>query len=245
MKKILIINASMRRKSNYALLKRIETHLESFEVEFLEIKNFDIRPCVGCENCLRNGQCNIKDDAEELLGKMSKADGIIIGTPVYIRQISGYLKMLIDRGCAWYHRSPLVGKPIFFVTSTQVSGSKQALSYLKDVSVQWGTIYTGALSRTMFNLENEVTPESISKFLYYMDESNKKHFKPSMKQIFEFYTQKVLAIHVLPLDLEFWTENGYLDQHYYYDCKINIFKRIIGYAYFRMLSHFIGKNKSQ
>lgn len=245
MKKILIINASMRRKSTYALLKRIEAHLGAFEVEFLEIKNFDIWPCVGCENCLRNGQCNIRDDAEALLDKMSKADGLIIGTPVYIRQISGYLKMLIDRGCAWYHRSPLIGKPIFFVTSTQVSGSKQAVAYLKDVSIQWGTIYAGALSRTMFNFENAVTFGSVSKFLYYMDESNKRHYKPSLKQILEFYTQKVLAIHVLPLDLKFWSENGYLDQRYFYECRINIFKRILGYAYFRMLSYFIGKNKSQ
>lgn len=242
MKKILIINASIRRKSTYALLKQVETHLGSYEVEFLDIKDFDVSPCVGCENCLRNGQCNIRDGAQELLDKMSNADGLVIGTPVYIRQISGYLKLLIDRGCAWYHRSPLVGKPIFFVTSTQVSGSKQALAYLKDVSIQWGTIYAGALSRNMFNIEDAVPSKSVSKFLYYMDGNNKQYFKPSLKNILEFYTQKVLAIHVLPLDHKFWSEKGYLDQRYFYKCKINVFKRIIGYAYFRMLSHFIGKN---
>lgn len=245
MKKILIINSSMRKKSTYSLLKRIESFFDDYEVEFLNIKDFDVKPCVGCENCIRIGNCHIKDEANILLAKMSEADGIIIGTPVYLRQISGYLKVLIDRGCSWYHRSPLVGKTILFVTTTQVTGSKQAVKYLKDVSTQWGMIYTGYISRTMFNLEKEVKQESLLKFKYYMDDNNKKRYKPKLKQIIEFYTQKVLAVHILPLDLAYWTEKGYIKQPYFYKCRINIFKRIVGYSYYKMLSYFINKNKSE
>ena len=245
MKRIVIINSSMRKKSTYSLLKRIESFFGDYQVEFLSIKDFDIKPCIGCENCLRRGNCNIKDEANILLTKISESDGIIICTPVYLRQISGYLKVLIDRGCAWYHRSPLVGKPIFFVTTTQVTGSKQAISYLNDVSLQWGTINTGSISRTMFNLEKEIKQESLSKFMYYMDGNNKKKHKPKLKQIIEFHTQKVLAVNILPLDLAFWTEKGYINKPYFYECRINIFKRIIGSSYYKMLSYFIYKNKAE
>lgn len=245
MKKILIINSSIRKKFTYSLLKKLENLVSDYEVEFISIKDFKIKPCVGCENCILKGNCNIKDDAEVLLSKMKMADGIILGTPVYLRQISGYLKLLIDRGCAWYHRSPLVGKPIFFVTTTQVTGSKQAIKYLEDLSVQWGTLYAGSLSRTMFKLDNELNKNILSKFKFFLEDSNRKKYKPSLKQILEFNTQKVLAVHVLPLDRKFWEEKGYIQRPYFYDCKVNIFKRIIGYLFYRMLSYFIGKNKSK
>lgn len=245
MKRILIINSSIRKKSTYSLLKRVESLLDEYEVEFLSIKDFDVKPCNGCENCLRRGKCNIKDEADIMLTKMSSADGIVIGTPVYLRQISGYLKILIDRGCAWYHRSPLVGKPILFVTSTQATGSKQAVKYLEDVSTQWGTIHAGSISKTMFNFEREFKKDALSKFMYYLEDDNKKNYRPNLKQVIEFHTQKVLAVNILPLDLTYWTEKGYLNKPYFYTCRINIFKRIIGYLYYKMLSYFISKNKTE
>jgi multimeric flavodoxin WrbA len=245
LKKLVLINSSFRKKSTYSLLKKIEPFLADYDVEFLSIKDFDVTPCIGCENCLRRGNCNIKDEANILLAKMSEADGIIIGTPVYLRQISGYLKILIDRGCAWYHRSPLVGKPIFFVTATQVTGSKQAVHYLNDVSIQWGTINTGALSRTMFNIDDDIKQESLAKFIYYLDDSNKGRYRPKLKQVLEFQTQKVLAVNILPLDLAYWTDKGYIHRSYFYACRIDVFKLIVAAAYYKMLTYFIKKNKTE
>lgn len=245
MKKIVIVNSSIRKKTTYNLLKKIQGLLSEYEVEFLDIKDFEIKPCTGCENCLRKGQCLIKDEASVILDKISNADGIIIGTPVYLRQISGYLKLLVDRGCAWYHRSPLVGKPILFVTTTQATGSKQANNYLEDLSIQWGTIDTGHISRNLFNEDNELDEVYVKQFKYYLKDSSQAKYKPTYKQIIEFSTQKVLAVNVLPLDLSYWTQKGYIDKPYYYPCRISIIKRIIGWSYYKMLSYFIGKNKKQ
>lgn len=242
-KRVVIVNGSLRKKSTYSILEKIENLLHNCDVEFLNLKDYDLKPCVGCERCLRIGNCNIKDEASIVLDKIQNADGIIIGTPVYLRQISGLLKMVIDRGCSWYHRSPLVGKPILFACSTQVTGLKQTQKYLKDLSVQWGTIYSGTIARTMFKIDDEVKESEIAKFNHYLTAANRKKYRPSWKQVFEFYTQKVLAVNILPLDLQFWSEKGYINQPYYYDCRINIFKRTLGYAYYKMLSYFIVKNK--
>lgn len=245
MKKIVIVNSSLRKKTMYKLLKKIENYFNGYNVEFLNINDYEIKPCNGCENCLRRGFCSINDQTQIVLDKLSQADGIIIGTPVYLRQISGYLKVLIDRGCAWYHRSPLVGKPIFFVTTTQVTGSKQAIKYLKDLSLQWGTIDTGHISRKMFTSDEVIDEKSLSLFRHYLEDNSIFKYKPTLKQIFEFCTQKALAINVLPLDLKYWTEMGYIDMPYYYKCKINIFKQLLGFAYYKILSYFIGKNKTE
>lgn len=245
MKKIVILNSSLRKKTTYNLLKKIETHFDDYNIDFINIKDYEIKPCIGCENCLRRGQCNIKDQTQIVLDKLSQADGIIIGTPVYLRQISGHLKVLIDRGCAWYHRSPLVGKPILFVTTTQVTGSKQAIEYLKDLSLQWGTIDTGYISRRMFNADKDLTDKSLKLFEYYLKDKNKLKYRPTMKQILEFNTQKVLAVNILPLDLEYWTEKEYINKPYYYKCKINIFTRLIGIMHYKILSYFIAKNKTE
>lgn len=244
MKSVLIINGSIRKKSTYSLLKRIESYFDEFEVELINIKDYDIKPCTGCENCMRKGTCNIKDEANLILTKISNADGIIFGSPVYLRQLSGHLKVLFDRGCSWYHRSPLVGKPVFFVTSTQVTGSNATIKYLNDLSLQWGTINAGNISRNMFNIEKNIETKSLDKFKYYMDDNNKRKYKPTFKQIIEFSTQKVLAVNILPLDKEHWTEKGYINQPYFYDCQINIFKRLTGAVYYNILNYFISKNKN-
>lgn len=243
MKNVLIINGSIRKKTTYSLLKKIESHFGEFEVEFLNIKDYDIKPCTGCENCMRNGTCTINDEANIVLTKISDADGIIFGSPVYLRQLSGYLKVLFDRGCLWYHRSPLVGKPVFFVTTTQVTGSKATVKYLNDLSAQWGTINAGSISRNMFNIENKIEYKLLDNFKYYMNDINKKKYEPTFKQIIEFNTQKVLAVNILTLDKKYWAEKGYIDKPYFYDCRINVFKRLIGTAYYNILNYFIAKNK--
>ncbi len=243
MKNILIINGSIRKKTTYSLLKRLEPLLDQCKVEFLNIGDYNIKPCIGCENCILKGACHIKDDANLILEKLKRADGIILSSPVYLRQISGYVKLLIDRGCSWYHRSPLVGKPIFFVSTTQASGTKATIKYFNDLSVQWGTINTGSLSRNLFNLDKKIADNLLYRFIFFLEDNNKYKYKPSLKQIIEFNTQKVLAINVIPLDKKHWIKHQYVNQPYYYKCNINILKRIVGSIYFKILSHFIGKNK--
>ncbi len=240
---IVILNSSFRKKATHSLLERISTLLGENEIDWVHLRDYRIEPCTGCEHCLLKGGCPIPDEAQQVLGKLERADGIIIGTPVYMRQIPGYLKALIDRGCVWYHRPPLVGKPVFFVTTTQATGSRQTLRYLKDLSLQWGSLYAGHVSRTMFNLEDPVGPSVLKRFLFYLDRKNLRVYRPSLKQSVEFMTQKVLAEEILPLDREFWSEKGYLGRSYYYLCRINPFNRAVSYLYYRMLSYFIGKNK--
>ena len=240
-----MLNSSKRHKNTYELLIKISKELEEHDIEIIDIGKYQIEVCTGCENCLRNGECHIKDDVLMLQQKMIDADGIVIGTPIHLRQISGLLKVFLDRGCAWYHRSPLVGKPVLFATTTQVTGTKQAIKYLKDVALQFGMIPCGNISRTLFTIEEKINTKSLYKFEKFLSKSNIHKYRPTLKQVIEFNTQKVLAMEVLPLDRKYWQDKGYFDMPYFYESRISVVKRISGYLYLRMLLFFIRKSKEK
>ncbi|MCS7119720.1 MAG: flavodoxin family protein [Nitrososphaerota archaeon] len=70
---------------------------EGAETELLRLCDKEIRPCDGCFSCRRTGECQIKDDFQQVFEKMVKADGIILASPVYVGSSTPQIKALIDR----------------------------------------------------------------------------------------------------------------------------------------------------
>jgi multimeric flavodoxin WrbA len=58
-----------------------------------------IEYCRGCHTCWFKtpGHCIIKDDMAEILALMKRVDVIVLATPLYFVNISGTLKVFIDR----------------------------------------------------------------------------------------------------------------------------------------------------
>lgn len=56
-----------------------------------------VTPCQACGYCQTHDRCVINDDLTPILLEISKADGIVIGSPVYFFQVSAQTKALIDR----------------------------------------------------------------------------------------------------------------------------------------------------
>jgi len=100
-KKVLAINSSKRKKNTFNLLKQLkeQLHIKNIEVNIINLFDFDIKECLGCEKCLRKGNCHIEDDGTRLMEMMKNYDGIILSTPVYMGNISGKLKNFVDRTC--------------------------------------------------------------------------------------------------------------------------------------------------
>ncbi len=67
------------------------------KIELISLANKKILPCDGCDCCLETGECIIDDDMQEIYPKLLAADGIIIGSPVYMWGICGLAKVFIDR----------------------------------------------------------------------------------------------------------------------------------------------------
>ena len=87
MKKILIVNASKRRKGNsYALEARIVEQLQGkAEVATFNIGEKDGRVCMACDACKRQHtpNCIQKDDFTALIPEIDSCDAMMILAPVH------------------------------------------------------------------------------------------------------------------------------------------------------------------
>jgi len=104
MKKIIAINASPRTTWNTATLVREAA--KGAESEGAQVKVFDLYKlekftgcisCFGCKLPEHLGVCVCRDGLAEVLDEIRHADGLIIGTPNYLGDVSAAFRSLYER----------------------------------------------------------------------------------------------------------------------------------------------------
>ena len=74
------------------------------EVDKFAAADLDIEPCRGCLKCnVLAGCANSKDGWQDFAYKWRKADGVIIASPVYFHNVTGQLKIVLDRFRSFIH----------------------------------------------------------------------------------------------------------------------------------------------
>lgn len=98
--KVLLINGSPRPKSNTLLglqeMQQIFTQ-EGIETEIINIGNKDIRGCIACNQCSKTGHCVFDDSVNEVAAKFEKADGLVVGSPVYYSAPNATVQAFLQR----------------------------------------------------------------------------------------------------------------------------------------------------
>jgi multimeric flavodoxin WrbA len=101
---LLGISGSPRLKStHYAVNEALDYARSRHDVEtdYFSVHTKTIGFCTHCDFCIRKKQGCIQDDAMgELYEKMLRADGWILGSPVYQGHMSGQMKTVLDRSRA-------------------------------------------------------------------------------------------------------------------------------------------------
>lgn len=98
--KVLMLNGSPHANGNTAIaLKEIENVFlnEGIEVENILVGNKDIRGCIACNACKRNGKCAFNDIVNEIATKFETADALVVASPVYYASANATLIALLDR----------------------------------------------------------------------------------------------------------------------------------------------------
>jgi NAD(P)H-dependent FMN reductase len=100
-KMILVLNGSPRKTGVTSSLLRIiadEARSASAEVEWVDVNNLSIKPCIGCLKCRPDKKCILpRDDAHRIGELIERCSGLVVGTPTYWGNMTGPLKMLFDR----------------------------------------------------------------------------------------------------------------------------------------------------
>jgi multimeric flavodoxin WrbA len=103
--KVVAINGSARKGGNTAILLGYvlkELEQEGIETELVELSGAKIHGCLACRECSanKNRRCAQKNDmGNVLIEKMEQADGILLGSPTYVADVTPEIKALMDRAC--------------------------------------------------------------------------------------------------------------------------------------------------
>lgn len=105
--KVYAINGSPRKNKNTATLlnkalEGVKASNPDAETEVINLYDLNYTGCKSCFACKliggkSYGKCAIKDDLYEVLEKLSQADGIIFGSPIYLGQITAQLQGFFER----------------------------------------------------------------------------------------------------------------------------------------------------
>jgi multimeric flavodoxin WrbA len=109
--KVVAFNGSPRKEGNTAILLSLaldELKKEGIETELIQLAGETLSGCTACNRCGENkdGKCAIaKDRVNEYIAKMQQAQGILLGSPTYISDMTANMKALIERSAVVSRRN--------------------------------------------------------------------------------------------------------------------------------------------
>jgi multimeric flavodoxin WrbA len=103
--KVVAFNGSARKGANTAILLGYvlkELEKEGIETELIELSGMKIHGCLACRKCSarKDRRCSQTGDmGNAYIEKIDEADGILLGSPTYVADVSPEIKALMDRAC--------------------------------------------------------------------------------------------------------------------------------------------------
>lgn len=160
---VLLINGSPHAKGcTHTALEEVasQLHQEGIQTTELHIGTKEIHPCIACGACAKTGYCIFKDDpCNQAIELGEKADGLIVGSPVYYAAPNGGLCSLLDR--MFFMKSyKYAYKPAAAVVSCRRGGASAAFDRLN----KYFTISCmPVVSSQYWNAVHGMTPADVKK----------------------------------------------------------------------------------
>lgn len=105
--KFFAVNGSPRPKCNTAQLldkslEGVKSVFSDAHVERINLYDFPFHGCRSCFACKRvngkhYGRCVQNDDLKPILDELVQADGIILGSPIYLSDVTGNMRCFLER----------------------------------------------------------------------------------------------------------------------------------------------------
>ena len=116
------------------------------EVDLVDLADLQIIPCTARESCSLDGRCVSTDDFPAAYDRMRDADGLVFASPVYVDNVSGQMKVFIDRLADAIHYQNFARKYGCSLATTQVSGGDAVVGYLNHALNYLGVTTVGGMS---------------------------------------------------------------------------------------------------
>jgi len=231
---ICIIHGSNRKGNTDKTIEIIKTQLNSFEkISYSDIYLHNDLPhfCNGCFACLSTGNyagqnCPHKQFTHEILEKMLRSDGIIIGSPSYALAETAQVKTLFDHfACSYICHRPneeMFNKIGFVVSTAAGAGTKRVISTISINLLYWGIRRTIKCGINLWENEWDNMPQKKqnkyekmlnkkTKIFYQLTKNRHKIF-PNIKILFlRFIFKKLIkSYNDTNVDKMYWKSKGWI-----------------------------------
>ena len=172
MKITLIVGSPRKNKScNYLIdqaIEGIKSINNNFDINKIQISDYKITPCNGCDQCLRPpNDCPLaeNDDTKKIEELILGSSAILIAAPNYFGSVSSQTKVLIDRSRPWKMKDYLLKDVIFApLASTGLrNGGEGVISDLINFALIQGMIIVGNILGSPI-LEGNIPITSLQKY---------------------------------------------------------------------------------
>jgi multimeric flavodoxin WrbA len=253
MKSVIALVGSARRngvtyRATRLLLDRLEAQGDvRTELAFLSERNLGL--CRGCKACFLRGEehCPLHDDRDALFESMMRADGVVLASPVYSFQVSGVMKVFLDRLGFACHRPRFHGRVFTSIAVEGIWGGGAVVKYLDLVGGAVG--FDVVQGCTVTARKNPNTAHQA------MDEAERRRMEEGIADLARrFHAQLLRPPFPEPSLLQFWVfrmartsfrlelgeefrdhvhyrERGWFDSAYYYPTRLGPLKRAAGAAF--------------
>jgi len=115
------------------------------DVDVVDLCKLNIKYCTACGVCYAKGRCVHDDDFVDLYARILDSDGLIIGSPNYLRGITAQLKTMFDRMADAIHCQLLTGKYVCAVATAGGPGHNEVTDYLTELLISFGAYAVGSV----------------------------------------------------------------------------------------------------
>ncbi|WP_270943260.1 flavodoxin family protein [Romboutsia lituseburensis] len=197
---------------------------ENVKVDLYTASSCKINNCKSCNNCFFNGECpqDKSDDMAMIKSKMLSSDLIILASPVYLHNVSGDMKVFIDRISYWSHLLRLSGKAGIVIATSTGNGLDLTANYLHKVITYMGIKALGTFGVVPYYMNKEIinSIENCANIIKeYLNGMNIQSDN-SLELIFE--ANKLVMesqSHLDTVEYKFWKESGLI--------KCNSFEEVL------------------
>lgn len=181
--KVLLINGSPKANGNTATaLKEMERTFreEGVETEIIHVGNQSIRGCIACGKCYQTGKCVFDDLVNEIAVKFQKADGLVVGSPVYYASANATLVALLHRlfYSTHFDKTMKVGAAVVAARRGGLSSTFDELNKFFTISGMpiassryWNSIHGGAPGEAEQDLEGLLVMRTLARNMAFLMKS--------------------------------------------------------------------------
>jgi len=241
--KVTAFIGSARKMHTFKAAEEFLKNLQQFgdvDYEIVSLSDHELQLCRGCKLCFDRGEemCLLKDARDTLIRKIEESDGIVFATPNYAFQVSGLMKLFLDRLAFIFHRPRFFGKVFTSIVVQGIYGGNAIVKYLNMTAGAMGfETVNGSCLNSLEPASEKTLQKNALKLMrqsrrFYERLSGRHFLKPSFAALALFRASRTalrLSLDAAFRDFTYYNEKGWFDSDYYYPVNLDPLRKSAGF----------------